>query len=282
MIDNSSKVKKNKKPFFILGAIAIMLVIAVVIFLLASASKLNRTDNIAVNMSAEKRFNQFATYLLFKKESDNLEGEYERGRAYELDLQLAADRIDADYWTRGKDLLKEAIGFYLTDELRDENLVIFLEEYEKSFNFVNDYHQLKVISKEYLLSLFRSSGLDSTIEYINDYYSTLSNYDIEQFQTIIESTKQEYTTFVEILSIYATNNCISGSSIDDTCASNVAAQDERFNALLTSMQEASYSATHGFRLVVQKLESDCWQISQRLNETAKNEEVQHHENTAQN
>ena len=255
------KPKQNKRPFIIGGIIlAIFAVICVVILVVVSQLSGGKETKFG---NAEVAFNQYATYFLYGTANDNLSGEYQPDKTYEVDLQLESEEVNKTYWNKSSELLNDAIKFAESDEKITRYLVSSLQSYKQYFDFISLYRQKGEIDEGRLLAVYLSDGADAARSNIDDFYNNFGeqNFDVEK--NYIENRKQQYYNMLEVYEIYNTLGCIHDGEIDDNNCARAASENtlERLEVQLSLTSGAKSTADRIIKNSITYLKSRCWDLS---------------------
>lgn len=223
---------------------------------------------------AKNKFDQYANYLLFGTSSDNeLGGSFESDRSYELEDQLDGD--DSNYWQTAKNLLEVAVSTYQQIENPDKNLTLFLKSYQRSFVFIDIYHDTAELTDEQILARYVDEGFEATNRYIDSHYVTLAGLESEYAKTYAQVKSDQYKAFNNLLNIYNSGGCIKEGILDDACINELyLAQSNEILDKTTTISKSEQTANSIIERVVRQLESDCWRISTQYTSQQDDENVE--------
>lgn len=221
------------------------------------------SKNTSATSDAEIKFNQFATYLLYGKESNSLSGEYESDKSYEIDLQLENEEFDSGYWDKASELLDSAIVSAKDDSKITRYLVKSLQNYKQYFDFIKQYRQIGKFDEEHLLSSYLSSGVASANVLVDNFYNRFGDSNFSIATNYINNRRQQYRDTIEVYAIYNELGCIYDREIIESKCTNApsTATAERFVELFSSMGEAKVAADRSIQNAVTYLKNRCWELS---------------------
>lgn len=254
------KSKKSLK-WILLAAIIIIVVMLVgvgVVVLLGGGK-----DGQSSNASSTETFDRFATYLLQGSSSNELTGEYRSDKAYQLDHQLEDGGSDSSYWTTSNELLTKVMETYTSGDQANPYLVRTLKEYQRTFNFINTYRQLRDPTDEQILNRYLSSGQTGVDKFLADFYEKYNVVDSLSAEEYSYHRTNQYRTLSETFALYNRRGCLHGDQLDETCADNLAA-DEELYALQQSFDTSKQAADQILSDAKQKLVQNCWWINAQI------------------
>lgn len=260
------KPKQNKRPF-IIGGIILAVVVVVCVIVLAIVSGLSNNEKASNEPNeAEKKFNQFATYLLYGVSNNTLSGEYESDKTYELDRQLENDGFDEGYWLKSSELLDGAIMAADSNQNITRYLVKSLRSYKEYFNFISWYQKNGRFDEGRLLSSYLSGGTSSAKALIDNFYNKFNEIDFGIAKKYVDERKEQYNDAIEIYAIYNEMGCIHDGSVDENNCTKTVSSDtmRRFYDLSSSMSKAAISADRSLQNAVTYLKNRCWDLSEWL------------------
>lgn len=272
--DSASSSKSRKLPrlvIFGLIGVAVMVVIILVVLAISNGaqSSVTPTDNHVVT-AAEKKFNQFANYLLYEKDSDEFTGAYVSDKTYKLTENLEGKNINETYWSQANEKLETAISDYTASSSPNPVLLSFLKNYRQDFRFIDAYRQVGEVDNNRLVSAYLSSGESGVETLVTNYYARIKDLGTDLATKYVELKNTQYKNMADVLGYYRQIGCLIDGEPDETCMMNkidqsgVTADAQRVLQKMNGVSQAAYSADELVLSTVRRLESNCWQISEQF------------------
>lgn len=216
---------------------------------------------------AQRAFARYANYLLYGEERDTLDGEFEVGKTYELDRQLADKNPDSEYWNKASGLLNTAVTSYDRFPEKKESVVAWLKTEKMNFDFLNAYRLVEEPGWSTLLAVSDPFDADAARAYVAGLYRTEVNDQESSLASIYSMYKiQQYNADISIMEIYDRNGCINDTTISSECVAAITAQDdsETISAALTVSNAMPVEAAKVLQQWIDQIERDCWKINSLL------------------
>lgn len=258
----SNQKTSSKKPLVILLVIIIIAtIIGLLVFAVIRSSPLG--GQLSANSDAKKKFDQYASYILYGETSSGLSGEYDRLRYYKLSEEFSSNPMDVEFWNEARVLLASAVETYSgLGKLADSDLADLLLEYQRTFLFVANYKSLGEPPEDRLIGVLLESGIDAAKNYVSSYYKGLSEHAQPATADIPGQLVTQYQSYAELLDFSNSHGCIVNAELDLSCA-ETAIDDNSANIsnILQAYDEAAEVSRNSVYAIVQELERRCWSIS---------------------
>lgn len=258
--------KGSKKRVFVILISVIVILGIIVAALFIATGGIQQKSSTNLLQESKKRFDQYATFVLFGEKGDSLTGEFSHGERYKLSREFVSERFDASYWDEAKKLLASALEEYTkVNNPINPLLAEELADYQNLFLFVNSYLELGAPREVELLATMKSSGADAAKTYVANYYSKLTDGAQPITAEIANQLVTQYQAYVDLLDFADDSGCINDNKLDLACAelafSTIPSSE---NSALAVYEQSSASVRTTLRAIVQELERRCWSLSQQF------------------
>lgn len=267
VIQNGPK-KKSKLPIILLILVLVAAGVGGLVWVLMNNIKPQET--VSSIEEAKRKFDNYATYILYGKSEDELNGDYSPVKTYTLIEKVQeTDGFDESFWQTSEKLLKDSIEAYSKTEQPDKNLINYLNAQSGNLAFLSSYSRAQVLTDQSIISNYLSNGGEASKSYIEDSFIP--------FETIRESSpaldyikrrQEQYSAVIDMLNFYNDNGCIVDQSLNEECASEVQAnQADRLDSILKTVTEARQAADRIINQITAQTIQSCWQINMRFSGT---------------
>lgn len=270
VIQNGPK-KKSKLPIILLILVLVAAGVGGLAWVLMNNIKPQET--VSSIEEAKRKFDNYATYILYGEKADVLAGTYDRNEAYELSLQFEKTTPDVAFWNTASTLLSDAASSYVSaQDKQDTSLELYLSSYKNDFDFVKEFYLLGELSMDQLIKSYASSGIDMAKEYVKNYYSQVGSTKSTLGSVIINSKVEQYTNYVDVIGFYADNGCLVDNVLDDDCVAAMGENVDLYKSMF-NVDAADQQAYEGLRSLIRNLEKNCWTIDGRFSNPIIDEEI---------
>lgn len=254
--------KRSKMPIVIAIVVVCVLVAGGIFFAFGSTSSDSGTIELA-----KKHFDQYASYILYGEEKDDLEGEFDRGGQYKLSEFFFGDNVNADFWQKSERLLEAAVSSYQKVENKNDLLAETLNRYYQDFLFISKYKAIESMGQEQLLASVRQFGVEDTKVTVAKEYNDLEN--ISDGNTyLMEQIHEKNNYQIELLANLLSKDCVkSDGQIDEQCMLENE-DDAEFQGILDGYSAVSYDLDNSLNRLISSLEQECWVINAQFDTAA--------------
>lgn len=213
--------KKKKWPFIALGVVAVVAIIGGVILFG------NQKGKSSAEGEVQTALDQFSNYYLYGTEStDVIQGDYDRSTVYRA--VVAMEERDIEFFDKARSYYDAFIQAYeqnvrTSQEVSDsENVDDYFDgniaSFTQMFDFIYHFVMAPALTSEEIFDLFINTDIESAQQFINDYYSSLSDTSYELGIRYAKERTVYDLAQIDRYYIYQDSGCIDGNNIKDDCS----------------------------------------------------------------
>lgn len=261
---NNAPKKRSKLPILIVVGVIILLIGAIIVYTVLSNSNSQKTENEAGSIT--RKFDTFASYILFDGQNDDLSGDYDPSFTYAIENNMNNDEKSNTFWSHATALLNEVMQ---SDEVSPSDTVMhsLLDGYYQNFQFLDLYRRTPEPSHDKIMSDYANGGIKQSVDYVKGTYNDFNQPDNEVSRAYYDLMIEQAEKDLEILDTYGKHGCISGGDIDTTCEEALLTEPETVAILDQYMSEYTEISNQSSALVknaITSVISNCWVINSRL------------------
>ena len=211
----------------------------------------------AISSADQVKFNSFANYILSGNESAERIPEYEFTQYRIMDIYLSENSSEiSTFFDRAYELWNAFTATY-TDA--DKELPPLVEAYQDDLDAARYAMLTADIDYRQIISNYVAGGKTSAEAYVTKYFDSLN---VGEDNTIHERRQAMAANYVDMLEIYAANNCIAGETVIDSCVEGIA--DARLTQLMSNGQELYITLTDGTSTQKHNVITHLWEVDQLI------------------
>lgn len=256
----------------VIGIVAVMLaaVATTLIVIFATGKNSGQSSGIATSYEgaikqAGASFNQYANYILYSKQSDQLDGEYDLWGNYNLSVEFNGEYHD-EFWSEAKKMLANSVDNYKKavelNNSADITLLNNLQQYQQSFLFLAEYHGMLMLSDMELYATYWNNGAGA----VEDAIATFNNqnvYSNSAVQVYFDQKTAEYNAILAYLNMLSNTGCMQEDGVKSECPFLSTINQDVVNAS-TTINDYQYESVITLQQLVKNVEANCWSISQQI------------------
>ncbi|MBQ8156908.1 hypothetical protein IJ102_00740 [Candidatus Saccharibacteria bacterium] len=248
--------RKSKRGLIIgiiIAAIALLVVGGIILAIFLGQSDRPR----AISSADQAKFNSFANYILSGNESTERIPEYEFTQYRIMDIYLSENSSEiSTFFDHAYELWNAFIATY-TDA--DKELPPLVEAYQDDLDAARYAMLTADIDYRQIISNYVAGGKTSAEAYVTKYFNSLG---ASEDLVIHERRQAMATNYVDMLEIYAANNCIAGETVDAACVEAIV--DQQLNNWYAAQEKLYWDVSDSITTQENNVITRLWDVDKLI------------------